>query len=195
MFRAIHLIERSSVEHAFEREWQPRRFREIRIAASTHEHRPLQRTERVDHKAPISAPAYFASSIGVTPSFALSVTASVVRASVRQDLVTKSIAVGKERKVLTRPTSRVKCRRSKNDGGIAQLVERLVRNEKVRGSNPLTSINFAQQNSLNLQGMRTCSTGGARSAWVTSEALDNPLTSKKFRIPKDIKEMNRENLG
>jgi hypothetical protein len=25
-------------------------------------------------------------------------------------------------------------------GGIAQLVERLVRNEKVRGSNPLTSI-------------------------------------------------------
>ena len=27
-------------------------------------------------------------------------------------------------------------------GGIAQLVERLVRNEKVRGSNPLTSTNF-----------------------------------------------------
>jgi hypothetical protein len=26
-----------------------------------------------------------------------------------------------------------------NRGGIAQLVERLVRNEKVRGSNPLTS--------------------------------------------------------
>ena len=26
-----------------------------------------------------------------------------------------------------------------NDGGIAQLVERLVRNEKARGSNPLTS--------------------------------------------------------
>ena len=28
---------------------------------------------------------------------------------------------------------------SLNDGGIAQLVERLVRNEKARGSNPLTS--------------------------------------------------------
>ena len=28
-------------------------------------------------------------------------------------------------------------------GGIAQLVERLVRNEKVRGSNPLTSTNFS----------------------------------------------------
>ena len=28
---------------------------------------------------------------------------------------------------------------SQLDGGIAQLVERLVRNEKVRGSNPLTS--------------------------------------------------------
>jgi hypothetical protein len=28
-------------------------------------------------------------------------------------------------------------------GGIAQLVERLVRNEKVRGSNPLTSTKFA----------------------------------------------------
>jgi hypothetical protein len=27
-------------------------------------------------------------------------------------------------------------------GGIAQLVERLVRNEKVRGSNPLTSTNL-----------------------------------------------------
>jgi hypothetical protein len=27
-------------------------------------------------------------------------------------------------------------------GGIAQLVERLVRNEKVRGSNPLTSISL-----------------------------------------------------
>jgi hypothetical protein len=27
----------------------------------------------------------------------------------------------------------------KDFGGIAQLVERLVRNEKVRGSNPLTS--------------------------------------------------------
>ena len=27
-------------------------------------------------------------------------------------------------------------------GGIAQLVERLVRNEKVRGSNPLTSTKF-----------------------------------------------------
>ena len=32
-------------------------------------------------------------------------------------------------------------------GGIAQLVERLVRNEKVRGSNPLTSKDFAQRNS------------------------------------------------
>ena len=29
-------------------------------------------------------------------------------------------------------------------GGIAQLVERLVRNEKVRGSNPLTSTNFGR---------------------------------------------------
>jgi hypothetical protein len=29
---------------------------------------------------------------------------------------------------------------SQLDGGIAQLVERLVRNEKARGSNPLTSI-------------------------------------------------------
>ena len=28
-------------------------------------------------------------------------------------------------------------------GGIAQLVERLVRNEKARGSNPLTSTNLA----------------------------------------------------
>jgi hypothetical protein len=27
-------------------------------------------------------------------------------------------------------------------GGIAQLVERLVRNEKARGSNPLTSTSF-----------------------------------------------------
>ena len=33
--------------------------------------------------------------------------------------------------------------RLKDFGGIAQLVERLVRNEKVRGSNPLTSTNFA----------------------------------------------------
>ena len=33
--------------------------------------------------------------------------------------------------------------RSPEDGGIAQLVERLVRNEKARGSNPLTSTNFA----------------------------------------------------
>ena len=31
-------------------------------------------------------------------------------------------------------------------GGIAQLVERLVRNEKVRGSNPLTSISFSKSN-------------------------------------------------
>ena len=30
--------------------------------------------------------------------------------------------------------------RPQNVGGIAQLVERLVRNEKARGSNPLTSI-------------------------------------------------------
>jgi hypothetical protein len=30
--------------------------------------------------------------------------------------------------------------RRQNSGGIAQLVERLVRNEKVRGSNPLASI-------------------------------------------------------
>ena len=30
-------------------------------------------------------------------------------------------------------------------GGIAQLVERLVRNEKARGSNPLTSTNFRNQ--------------------------------------------------
>jgi hypothetical protein len=30
-------------------------------------------------------------------------------------------------------------------GGIAQLVERLVRNEKVRGSNPLTSIYSVSQ--------------------------------------------------
>ena len=29
-----------------------------------------------------------------------------------------------------------------SSGGIAQLVERLVRNEKVRGSNPLTSTKF-----------------------------------------------------
>ena len=29
-----------------------------------------------------------------------------------------------------------------SDGGIAQLVERLVRNEKARGSNPLTSMSL-----------------------------------------------------
>jgi hypothetical protein len=48
---------------------------------------------------------------------------------------------------LTDPISHVKSRRSKDFGGIAQLVERLVRNEKARGSNPLTSKNFAEQNS------------------------------------------------
>jgi hypothetical protein len=37
-------------------------------------------------------------------------------------------------------TSRVTLFRRANGGGIAQLVERLVRNEKVRGSNPLASI-------------------------------------------------------
>ena len=35
--------------------------------------------------------------------------------------------------------SHPKSQRLKQIGGIAQLVERLVRNEKVRGSNPLTS--------------------------------------------------------
>src|SRR5262245_57523545 len=73
-------------------------------------------------------------------------------------------------------------------GGIAQLVERLVRNEKVRGSNPLTSTNFAPRNSRDYSGdemeraggrdidgranrpnerermSQSCSTGGARSA-------------------------------
>jgi hypothetical protein len=36
--------------------------------------------------------------------------------------------------------SRVTLRSPTKGGGIAQLVERLVRNEKARGSNPLTSI-------------------------------------------------------
>ncbi len=40
---------------------------------------------------------------------------------------------------LTKLISRVKSRQLKDFGGIAQLVERLVRNEKARGSNPLTS--------------------------------------------------------
>jgi hypothetical protein len=35
---------------------------------------------------------------------------------------------------------------SSNCGGIAQLVERLVRNEKARGSNPLTSKYFSKSN-------------------------------------------------
>ncbi len=34
----------------------------------------------------------------------------------------------------------------KSFGGIAQLVERLVRNEKARGSNPLTSKYFSKSN-------------------------------------------------
>lgn len=45
-----------------------------------------------------------------------------------------------------RLSSPEKSQRSKDFGGIAQLVERLVRNEKVRGSNPLTSTNFASAN-------------------------------------------------
>ena len=40
---------------------------------------------------------------------------------------------------MTKLISHVKSRQLKDFGGIAQLVERLVRNEKVRGSNPLTS--------------------------------------------------------
>ena len=45
-------------------------------------------------------------------------------------------------------------------GGIAQLVERLVRNEKVRGSNPLTSTNFALRILVTIQGMRWSELGG-----------------------------------
>ena len=52
---------------------------------------------------------------------------------------------------LERTDSLVKCFLpvilSSTSGGIAQLVERLVRNEKARGSNPLTSKGFAEQNS------------------------------------------------
>ena len=64
-------------------------------------------------------------------------------------------------------------------GGIAQLVERLVRNEKVRGSNPLTSTPISQgETQMTPAGMRIYSTGGARSAGVISEALEpEPMQS------------------
>src|SRR5437660_711545 len=64
-------------------------------------------------------------------------------------------------------------------GGIGQLVERLVRNEKARGSNPLTSKAEGLEGDENLFDRR----GAER--WVKSGALrpepkrslDNPLTS------------------
>ncbi len=59
----------------------------------------------------------------------------------------------------------------KSHGVLAQLVERLNGIEEVRGSNPLGST-ISRSETLNNEGMRTCSTGGARSARVTSEALE-----------------------
>jgi hypothetical protein len=53
---------------------------------------------------------------------------------------------------LTKLISHVKSLRVKEFGGIAQLVERLVRNEKVRGSNPLTSKISRQRNSSDPSG-------------------------------------------
>lgn len=38
-----------------------------------------------------------------------------------------------------------------NPGGIAQLVERFVRNEEARGSNPLTSTNSQMRNSIGME--------------------------------------------
>src|SRR5438552_2698361 len=61
--------------------------------------------------------------------------------------------------------------KSDSDSGVlAQLVERLNGIEEVRGSNPLGS--RISEEILDHLGVRTCSTGGARSAWVLSEALE-----------------------
>ena len=74
-------------------------------------------------------------------------------------------------------------------GGIAQLVERQLCKLEVRGSNPLASKISHSEIQMTFEGMRTCSTGGARSAglkakltgWSQRGALDNPLASKAFK--------------
>src|SRR4029079_17117768 len=55
---------------------------------------------------------------------------------------------------------RFKRRRAKNIGGIAQLVERLVRNEKARGSNPLTSSLRSRRRGERRLSRRSFSEGG-----------------------------------
>jgi hypothetical protein len=58
------------------------------------------------------------------------------------------------------------------------LVERLVRNEKVRGSNPLTSINFAQRNSHDPCGDENLFDRWGAERRVISEALEpEPIRS------------------
>ena len=61
-------------------------------------------------------------------------------------------------------------------GGIAQLVERLVRNEKARGSNPLTSKSRRRRLEA-LPGMRT---QFEREAQIERSEI-NPLTSTPRR--------------
>src|SRR5438552_760075 len=75
---------------------------------------------------------------------------------------------------------------SSDFGGIAQLVERLVRNEKVRGSNPLTSTNFGAAKFTKPSGDENLFAGGRGAhrlkakllSWSQSAALDNPLPPK-----------------
>ena len=62
------------------------------------------------------------------------------------------------------------------DGGIAQLVERLVRNEKARGSNPLTS-NFRRSDRAKLAGARLRGSSLPEAWWpvaAVGEAASSP---------------------
>ncbi len=80
-----------------------------------------------------------------------------------------------------------KCRSRDNfrpsGGGIAQLVERFVRNEEARGSNPLTSTTFAPAKSHLFSGDENSFDWWGRSAaWATSEA-HKPEPAQGWIIP------------
>ena len=60
----------------------------------------------------------------------------------------------------------------KKSGGIAQLVERLVRNEKVRGSNPLTS------SPENFRGCRLLLTGGSKCGTKVADEMSMLAVSR-----------------
>lgn len=73
-------------------------------------------------------------------------------------------------------------------GGIAQLVERVVRNDEARGSNPLTSTNFALAKSNRFQTETHCNWSGARVDGSISDRRVESIFYGIFRfcLPWDI---------